>query len=77
MWEELMTRLAAVALIVFNAVSWLFLLTVAGLFVFSLLCETIESIRDHRRKAGRLRAQVWPPRLISESWIGKIASWSE
>jgi hypothetical protein len=72
-----MTRLAAAALIGFNAVFWLFLLTVAGLFVFSLICETIESIRDHSRKAARLRAQVWLPRSISEGWIGKIASWSE
>ena len=65
-----MTRLAAVALIVFNAVFWLFLLTVAGLFVFSLICETIESFRSHNRRAARIAAHVPPAPSISERLIG-------
>jgi hypothetical protein len=51
MWEELMVRIAAAAFIVFNAVFWLFLLTVAGLFLFALICETIESFRGNRKAA--------------------------
>jgi hypothetical protein len=56
-WEELMVHFAAV-LIIFNVVFWLFLFTVAGLFVFALICETIESIRDHNRRAVRIAPAV-------------------
>jgi hypothetical protein len=40
------------AIIIFKALVWLILLAVAGLFVFALICETIESIRDHYRRAA-------------------------
>jgi hypothetical protein len=63
-----MTGLAAV-LIIFNAVFWLFLLMVAGLFVFALLWETIESFRDHNRRVARIAAQVPPAPSVSEGWI--------
>jgi hypothetical protein len=69
MWEEIVIRIAAAAFFVFNVVFWLLLLTVAGLFVVSLICETIESIRGHSRRAVRLRAQVPPPPSISEGWV--------
>jgi hypothetical protein len=52
-----MVHFAAV-LIIFNVVFWLFLFTVAGLFVFALICETIESIRDHNRRAVRIAPAV-------------------
>jgi hypothetical protein len=65
-----MIRLAAAAFIVFNVVFWLFLLTVAGLFVFTLVCETMESIRGHIRMAARIAAQVPPAPSISEGWMG-------
>ena len=42
--------------IIFNAAVWLILLAVAGLFVFALVCETIDSIRDHNRRAARVAA---------------------
>jgi hypothetical protein len=58
------------ASIIFNAVVWLFLLAMAGLFVFTLICETMESIREHNRRAARLGAQVPPALSISEGWIG-------
>jgi hypothetical protein len=46
------------AIIIFKAALWLFLLTVAGLLLFALISETIESIRDRNRRAARVVAQV-------------------
>jgi hypothetical protein len=42
--EEFMALLEATIITLIAAV-WLILLAVAGLFVFALVCETIESIR--------------------------------
>ena len=58
------------AIIIFEALVWLIPLAVAGLFVFALICETIESIRDHNRRAARLGAQVPPAPAVSAGWIG-------
>ena len=49
---------------------WLFLLTVAGLFIFALICETIESIRRGNRKSGRIAAEAPPATSMSEGTIG-------
>jgi hypothetical protein len=70
-WEELMVHFAAV-LIIFNVVFWLFLFTVAGLFVFALICETIESIRDHNRRAVRIAAEAPAVRSILEGLIRRL-----
>ena len=45
-------------IIIFKAALWLFLLTMAGLLLFALISETIESIRDRNRRAARVAAQV-------------------
>jgi hypothetical protein len=50
-----MTLLAAV-LTIFNVVFWLCLIAVAGLFLFALICETIESFRGHNRRELELRS---------------------
>jgi hypothetical protein len=53
-WEEVVTLLAAV-LTIFKVVFWLCLIAVAGLFLFALICETIESFRSHNRGQLKLR----------------------
>jgi hypothetical protein len=67
-WEEFMALLEA-AMIIFNAAVWLITVAVAGLFVFGLVCETIESIRDHNRRAARVAAGAPTVRSISGEWI--------
>ena len=64
-----MTLLPAV-LTIFKVVFWLFLIAVAGLFLFALISETIEGFRNHNRRAARIAAQVPPAPSISEGWIG-------
>ena len=64
-----MTLLPTV-LTIFKVVFWLFLIAVAGLFLFALISETIESFRNHNRRAARIAAQVPPAPSISEGWIG-------
>jgi len=54
---------------IFNAAVWLILVAVAGLFLFALVCETIESTRDHNRRAARVAAGAASVRSISEAWI--------
>jgi len=54
---------------IFNAAVWLILVAVAGLFVFGLVCETIESTRDHNRRAARVAAGAATVRSISGAWI--------
>jgi hypothetical protein len=46
------------AIIIFKAALYLFLLTMAGLLLFALISETIESIRDRNRRAARVAAHV-------------------
>lgn len=43
---------------IFKLGFWLFLLAVAGRFIFALLCATIEAIRDDRRRAARMAAEA-------------------
>jgi hypothetical protein len=62
--------LLAVVLTIFKVVFWLCLIAVAGLFLFALICETIESFRSHNRRAARIAAHVPPAPSISEGWIG-------
>jgi hypothetical protein len=57
------------AIIIFKALVWLILLAVAGLFVFALICETIESIRDHNRRAARIAAGAPTATSISGGWV--------
>jgi hypothetical protein len=64
--------LLGAAIIIFNAVVWLILLAVAGLFVFALVHETIESIRDHNRRAGRVAAQVLGAPSIPEGLFRRL-----
>ncbi len=46
------------AIIIFKAALYLFLLTMAGLLLFALISETIESIRDRNRRAAGAAARV-------------------
>ena len=64
-----MTLLPAV-LTISKIVFWLFLIAVAGLFLFALISETVASFRSHNRRAARNAAQVPPAPSISEGWIG-------
>jgi hypothetical protein len=50
-----MALLAAV-LTIFKVVCWLCLIAVAGLFLFALICETIESFRSHNKRELELRS---------------------
>jgi hypothetical protein len=68
-----MTLLPAV-LTISKIVFWLFLIAVAGLFLFALISETIESFRNHNRRAARIAAQVPPAPSISGrlDWDGLV-----
>jgi hypothetical protein len=60
------------ALIIFKAALWLFLLTMAGLLLFALVSETIESIRDRNRRAAGGAAQVLGAPSISEGLFRRL-----
>jgi hypothetical protein len=66
-----MTLLAAV-LTIFKVVFWLCLIAVAGIFLFALICETIESFRSHNRGQLKLRHKF---RLRGARDIDKPACW--
>ena len=64
-----MGALAAV-LFVLDVLFWVFLITVAGIFVGALVRGTIEDIRDHKRiVATRLALAAAPP---PSAWEGTI-----
>jgi len=65
----------ATALLVLDAIFWLFLITVAVVFVSALIRGTIEDIRDHHRiVATRTALSALPPPSAWEGtmWPGLI-----